>query len=1029
MTYRHSLIASLLYLLGGAACGSEDPIPPAPDSSTADVADVGDADDADVASDADDAADIGDSDVDADPDTETGDVADAEPDAPPTPIESFAWAGHNVFVHVTNDSPSVLPGATVFLDTRTAVTDENGDASFRDVGPGPHSLSVNTPGFVDGLWDIEIPHLNPLDIEIPHLVERRYFAALVPVGTSTGFDGDEDAGLLAGPMSVDLPAGALTGRGGPELGLIEAELTQSPGTLASGTSAINLDGDPETLEAVVSFDLTFLDENGVPLEVTEGSTLLARFDVDDAYAPGTIFPSYVLDELTGIWTEEPGSEGVVGADGFVEIEIPHLSRWAFGRRLPRDAGCTRVQIPGFADYPDATLRVDAESGSWALPVTEEVIDIPRLIPGEEVLLSLYIGGSRFRNRSTIAVAEEDGDRSTCAEQAEPVSLDSPLRASSGDGSATVRLHLRSGECPAQSVALRIDNEGGTYLSLSSTEVSTVVLDRVPEGTYGASATGPAGEDLGALEFVVDCSDCVREFRLEVRPGFASRTKGGCSDLRCFGDACDSCVAVDVRNVHDEPVSGSRVSAFEPLSEVYETDADGQFCVDVPGGADRSVQFAAHSFDATAVARLSRAASCESGGCAEVALIPSERINCVDGSLFDDALGVEFGHFDPRYSDFRDFDATPESSQSFFRATVIDESSGVLASALSEEPALLNQAVALNLVQQNEVGDEIVQGLSIRVVLPTSGLGFDVTLPPAAVRGGTFALADGAAFARLATLPQGTEDTSTYYPSTGGRARVFGIGGGRIGVDLAGTFASPEGDAAEFELFVIAPVLTEADSDQNLLAQRSHALNGRAVRILTADEPDGYVDTMTGVRSTALSPRGEFDLCVPISAFYMLRGEDVPGLLTPITSLYADTGDALTLFDNDNPDAGAFVTADLRWFDRDFMSLMYLGVEADPADIDTHGTITGRFADASGFLGQAGRVVLETGDGDIEAFLVGDDFRPTDTTAIYFFPSVPPTTLDAPYTLRAFRVDGLGDEILEFRQRVVPLAGTALIPHP
>ena len=828
-------------------------------------------------------------------------------------------------------------------------------------------------------------------------------------------------------MTIELLAGSLTGPAGPELGTIDAELTPAAGALSAGTSALNLDGDPETLDALGSFDLTFLDENGVPLDVTAGSTLLARFDVGAAHTPGTVFPSYVLDELSGIWVEQPGSEAVVGADGFVEIEIPHLSRWAFGRPLPRDAGCARVQVPGFEDYPDARLRVEAASGNWAFAVRSEIVDIRRLIPGEEVEVSLLVGGSSFRTRTTIAVAEEDGDPATCAEQADPVPLDAPLRAGTGDGSALVRLHLRAGECPAQSVTLNINNEAGTYLALDGTETSTVVLDGVPEGTFNARATGSAGEDLGSLEFTVDCTDCVRDFRLNIREEFATRTKGGCSELFCFGAECDSCATVAVRNVNDEAEIGAHVSAFDPVSEDFETDAAGEVCVDVPGGADRGIQFAAHSFDAAAVARLPRSASCASGGCAEVALIPSARISCVDGALFDDALGVELGQFDPRYSDFRDFASTPERSRSFFQATVSGDTTGALASALAEERAILNQAVALNLVQQDAIGDEVVQGLSIRVVLPTSGLGFDLTLPPAAVRGGTFALDDGAAFARLAPLPQGAEDTSTYYPSTAGRARVFGIGGGRIGIDMSATFATDGGDVAEFALFVIAPVLTEADSDQNLLAQRSHPLNGRAVRILTSDSPEGYVETMTGVRSTDPAPVGEFDVCIPTSDYYMLRGADVPGLVTPITSLFADSGDELTLFENSETTASNFVTSDLRWFDRAFMSRMYRGVEADPADIDTHGTITGRFADGTGFLPQAGRVVLQTDVGEVDAFLVGNDFRPTDVTSIYFIPSVPPTTMDAPYTLRAFREGG--EEILEFRQRVVPIAGTALIPHP
>ena len=605
-------------------------------------------------------------------------------------------------------------------------------------------------------------------------------------------------------------------------------------------------------------------------------------------------------------------------------------------------------------------------------------------------------------------------------------LNAPEARNVGGGGATVRLHLRSGRCPAARLPLIILAGGDVRAQFPETEFSTVILDEVPADTYLAAVTGPTGAGIGSAEFIVDCADCTLDVRLDIAPGFESHPKGGCSELPCLDGACDTCVAVDVRDEENAPDSGGLVSVFAPIDEDFHVEDDGAICLDLPGAADLSVELAAHAFEASALAHLPRAASCGSGGCAEIALVPAARLSYGDGALFDDALAVELGHFDPRYSNFRDFVSTPTRSRSFFRATVGADDTGALADALSEERPVANEAVALHIVRQDALGQEIVQGLSVRLVLPTSGLGFDLTLPPAAVRGGPFSLADGAATVRIAELPQGVDDTSTYYSSTDGSARVVGIGGGRIFVTVDGVFEGGD-ESTGISLLAVAPILTQADSPQGLLSQRSHPLNGRGVCIVNAAHPDGYADTMTGTRSEDDFPGGQYDLCIPTDEFYMLRGDDVPGLITPITSLYVHGGDGFTLFGNDDPDAPLFVTGDLRWFDPAFLGRMYEGVGLDPDLIESHGTITGRFADRTGFLARAGRVTLEIGEDVVDAFLIGDDFGPSDDTSIYFFPSVPPTTLDEPYTLRAFRDDST--EIAEFRQLVVPMAGTALIPHP
>lgn len=1031
MIYRLSLLISAALLVAG--CGKADELPqPAvvPDDTDVSVADT----------------DVGPDDTDIDSDVSVPDAADAEPDADPsdttgtadtdaddvesaTPIADppaeYSAVEHTVFVHVTDWSGSPLPGATIFLDASAAVSDGRGDAEFRNVGPGNYALSARNGGFVDGLWNIEIPHLSPLEIEIPHLIERRYFASLTPIAAATTFAGIDGASVASGPHLFDIGASTLTGPDGTESGTVEAELTLGSGTLSSGTAAMSTDGTPQTLDPIGSFDLTFLDEDGVPLQLAEGETVLAQLNVGRILEAGTVFPTYVLDQLTGIWHEEPGNEAVVDDDGLIDIEIPHLSRWAFGRPLPRDAGCVRLAVPGFQDYPDAVVRIDSESGSFALPVASEVVDVRRLIPGEEVTATLYLGAGRLQTRDFTAVEEADGDVRTCEEFAEAQPFELPAPLSDGDGSARVRLHLRSGSCPAQAVSLQIIRDAETYAAIEETPASTVVLNATPAGLYSVVASLGGGV-VGEREFEVSCSDCELDFRVDLARGLSANVKGGCSELPCYGDECLSCVSLTVRDTVNSPVATSLVSAFEPVDSVLTTDETGALCVDVPA-ADNRLLFSAHRFDAVAAARLPRGASCGTGGCAEIALVASPRVDCIDGLLFDDALGVELGHFDPRYSNFRDFDSTPDRARSFFRAVVSGDTTGALASTLAGEPTILNGAVALNLVQQNRVGDEVIQGLSIRVVLPESGLGLDITLPRQAARGGTFDLAGGEAFARLATLPQGADDTSDYSLSTSGSAVVLGIGGGRVSVLIRAVFEDRDGETADISLIAIAPVLTEADSNQNLLAQRSHPMNGRAVRILTPDNPEGYVDTMTGTRSDSEYPAGEFDFCAPPTEFYMMRGEDIPGLVTPITSLYRDAFTDLALYENDAAGASSFVTADLRWFDRDFLALMYRGVGADPADIETSGTITGRFADRTGFLREAGRVTLEMGDTEVDAFLVGDDFTPATSTPLYFLPSIPPTTLDAPYTIRAFRTDG--EEILEFRQRVVPMAGTALIPHP
>ena len=58
--------------------------------------------------------------------------------APPAPAQSTSQAPEvkrNLTVKVLDQAQEIVPGATVTVEGQTAVTDENGDAHFKDLTP------------------------------------------------------------------------------------------------------------------------------------------------------------------------------------------------------------------------------------------------------------------------------------------------------------------------------------------------------------------------------------------------------------------------------------------------------------------------------------------------------------------------------------------------------------------------------------------------------------------------------------------------------------------------------------------------------------------------------------------------------------------------------------------------------------------------------------------------------------------------------------------------------------------------------
>jgi hypothetical protein len=261
---------------------------------------------------------------------------------------------------------------------------------------------------------------------------------------------------------------------------------------------------------------------------------------------------------------------------------------------------------------------------------------------------------------------------------------------------------------------------------------------------------------------------------------------------------------------------------------------------------------------------------------------------------------------------------------------------------------------------------------------------------------------------------------------------------QLDAQLTPASGSPPGDLA-VSLRVVATLANEDDTPRKVSSELSHRLNRGRFRVVDwqgrdlSYGPSGPAGDGTWA-CQAVEGAGEMEYCVPRQSWYWLLGEDLPGLVRPFTSLFTIEGDSRTLFGNNTPGAWYYTTANLRWFEREYVELLYTASGLDPSAVDTMAVVVG--------VAQRGGVPLEDGFSSVllvdpdgltvaEGCHLLDDFRCSGQAAdqavpVFAILGIPPTSPERPYTL--ILKDRSGATVDEYTQKLAPVAGGVGLPH-
>ncbi|MCB9492606.1 MAG: carboxypeptidase regulatory-like domain-containing protein, partial [Dehalococcoidia bacterium] len=845
---RQTVWALLVSAAVGACAGSVERDP----HNTDDVAEDGTPGDAPDAGDADAAADpdtAGDPDatetgLDADPDGDAdGDIADedgaldgddvdveddgtaldadetgedADPDTsdelPPNPLPKHEAARQSVYVHVVDSGGDPVVGGHVALDGRNAVTNSLGDAVFHQVLPGEQLLVASAPGHIEGLFSVEIPHLNPVDVEIPHLLGRHIGITLLGAGTPQAFvHGLGDVVAVAGPARLTFDSDGFTDlEGSPyaSIGTVTVTPIMFGGPLFSSSMTATSEpgvefGDRFQIAPYGGIQIDARDALGLPLQLAAGTTALARITADTrGLAVGGIASMWTMNPATGVWEADGSSFATVVGTNLWEVEIPHLSRWVIAS--PAGAGgCVQVRAPLAYKYPGAELRVQSGAIDETFGLPFERGDALRLTAGEEVTVSLLIGGTEVDSGTTRAFAQADADDSTCFEMSDPLVLEPPAAIDAGSGPNFVRLIVDAEGCPATSLDYTLRDAVGSIVSAGSLVGPIALFDGVAAGEHTLTVSA-GGVELASstLDLPADCGDCeFNDVRLVVPAAFRQPREGVCTPIPCIGAACDSCVAVTVTDAAGASAESS-VYVYEPASVVAAA-ADGAICIDVADGAARAPVVWADATAPAAVA-LPDGASCETGGCAQVALVAGPRTGCGSGEVLVSSTA--------QLAQIRDasalgmFDILGSLGGSWVRLQVL-EGAGTLTEILGTERVAAGATYAFTETTQDADGQPVAGDLVYRSLLET-GLTLEVRVTHEKI-GLLGTPADDGIVRVIAARDVGGVETRDVWSSASGAVSVQGWGEGLMTVRYDGPLER-DGVIVRVQLSVTAKLRTRAE---------------------------------------------------------------------------------------------------------------------------------------------------------------------------------------------------------------------------
>lgn len=564
-------------------------------------------------------------------------------------------------VQILDEMGAPVEGASVTVDGRSAVTDAEGNARISGLAPSSEARVVHIArdGYATLVRRIEADASGSLGLS----------GALTTLQDLGWFDATADNALDLDDFSITLDAHSLVDASGEVYtGQIHAQyatwathgesdpsLARSPGPLLAEdeTNA----GELDALESFGMFQIELSDDAGLPLFLGEGQragvslTVPGEGDTGDDLDPSEA-AWWSLDEQAGLWVPvcgdgepEDGAECTSEAvEGGVRLSalVPHFSKYNVDLRRTR--GCASVSADLDASLlPGAVFGISGPGYDLRLPAGDGTLDLVAM-PRGAMSATLYLY-DRAVATGTVKPAELGDGACSASLTLRP----SPDRRGSATGGGGMVVRARSGTCPASGGTVRVSRGGSTVLTGSMADAMTWI-DDLPEGTYSVSLVNTLGQVQDSAELTLSAGvEAPALVTLEAPASWAKVPPGGCVDLPCEGDACDSCAQMEVTE-GGVPVAELAVS-LDSDSEPTFTDDEGQVCRDLEGLADQRLLVSLP--DGTlGSGTLPRSGSCEAGGCLAIPLEVGAGRSCPAGTEAWSASSAWLGALNPGFLDDR-----------------------------------------------------------------------------------------------------------------------------------------------------------------------------------------------------------------------------------------------------------------------------------------------------------------------------------------------------------------------------------------
>ena len=941
-------------------------------------------------------------------------------------------AGAKVFLH-----SDTIGGLGLRIDGQSGRSEADGNVQFADLPEGRYVVAASAPG--------KLTQWRSVTLSKGHILRLEMRVKTAPANKS--FPGAAGGSLVQGRVKVTVPPSALLDvRGKVYTGSVLAalsfydlgkvDLLALPGPLKGLTKS----NKQVHLRSFGALSISFKDAKGNPLRLGKDKklTLSLSNHSKQPFRVGQSLGVWSLEHAKGLW-KETLSQKITSSNAF----ITKLSRSGYWLLASTErAHCVRFKwTQGAFPLEAFTLtHLGALSRShMRLQGTETRLEN---LDGYPASFSISLGKIVLKS-----IPFSSGVAPNC--QTVTIDLGALTRANSaltkkvGQGKGRLLLSAFSGHCPAAGVQVKVTQKTTKKVVLSHKLPGNVfMVEGLGSGSYEVEAfiSGQSKAFLKkSFSIASGCGDnCAATVSLQAPASLAKADIGGCWKPTCRLDSggCNTCAKFIVkRGLEASGVKGV-FSAFTPVNKELQTDDKGGRCVDVPNG--RGKRMVGQVLKGGPVGLwLSKAGSCGAGTCEVQSLYAfGEQVTCPKNEVKAVSKAQRIGFTRPaRFESLRYQPLMSVTSTFSIRSLGSNPFSPAISKA---ETFVSNQAFGFVQVSQDILDRSWAKALVVRTKLDAAtGLSFAFEHAQKALEVGSYTIGEGKGQLQVGFRVDDLKSKSNRfsYQAIKGSVRVIQRDTSRLWLLYENViFKAIRGESPNITLKGQMEVPLHSGADVAwLLTQRVRMpFNGGLVTVKrlksTAIQdfgPSGWS------KSGSSTPAGHLEYCVPGAGPFMMVGKASPRLLRPFSAIQEIRGGQVRLFGNALPSAARMATFYARWIERSYVQKLYA---ANRLQQDrSKATIIG----AAFRVNQAGvpvpvesfQVHLQTHNGKkIQGIRLLSNFKPASTsqkTTFFFFPNVPPTSMDKPYTLRITDAKG---EIQEFTQKVAPVADGVMIPY-